>query len=163
MVIDADYEDAELAPVTFMPMRRHFAYMRAVLKLGLEATQSALAKEAGLTQPQVSKMLGNPAFVRWRNEELMRIISVEIPTSAAFAIDTWLRAVKQRAQEWRDTNGKSGRPPTDKEMGRLLQLADRFNLSLYIPEGEKHVHLNLVNIVVDKDSALDEDKMLVRG
>lgn len=145
----------------FVPTKEQYAYMRTLLKVGLDATQKQLAEGSGVVQSVISRWHKDDSFLRWRNEEVMRLITAEIPASTAFAIDTWLRAVKQRAQLWRDTDGAEGRPPTDKEMGRLLQLADRFNLSLYVPEGAKHVHLNLVNVVVNDSNKLPEDQMLV--
>ena len=144
--------------VRFVPGEKQGRYISAVFKLGLDATQKEIAEECGVSQHHISKWRQNDAFMRWVNEEIMVTISAKIPINTAYSLEKWVSAVAERARE--------GSPPTNEEMDRLIKLADRFNISLFVPEEKKDVFVDVQVIQVRSGGDMpmvDEDRMLRKG
>jgi len=133
------------------PKQREFLELKA--QYGGSEEDVKIAAQVGVKKARLAKWMLHPEFLRWHNDEVMKLITAEIPMKTAAGVRNWLDAVTG-----------PGRVPTSDEARILLQLADRFNISFHVPEAVQHVHktVMLVNMGSGPQEAnlIDDRQML---
>ena len=115
------------------PSDAQYEYIVSVVKHGADVSARCVARDIGVSPQVIRKWEKNEEFLRWRNQEIMRHLTLDIPVNTAYSMRVWLDKVTSESRQYTNSQGKKGKVPTKEEMELLLKVADRFNVSLHVP------------------------------